>query len=91
MVKKWFQSLSLQEQSVAITTVDKELVQLFKAMYKVYQNEGHGGGEFTAKLDRCDSVPQADTYKKVGNYQLLYKKKNVRGVRNTSEYMGKQK
>ena len=36
MVKKWFQSLSLQEQSVAITTVDKELVQLFKAMYKVY-------------------------------------------------------
>jgi hypothetical protein len=36
MVKKWFQSLSLQEQSVGITTVDKELVQLFKAMYKVY-------------------------------------------------------
>ena len=60
-------------------------------MYKVYQNEGHGGGEFTAKLDRCDSVPQADAYKKVGNYQLLYKKKNARGLRNTSEYMGKQK
>jgi hypothetical protein len=52
--------------------VDKELVQLFKAMYKVYQNEGYGGGEFTAKLERCDSVPQAEAYKKVGNYQLLY-------------------
>ena len=72
MVKKWFKSLSQQEQSVAISTVDKELVQLFKAMYKVYQNEGYGGGDFTAKLEYCKSQEEADTYKSVGGYQLLY-------------------
>ena len=88
MVKKWFQSLSLQEQSLAITTVDKELVQLFKQMYKVYQNEGYGGGEFTARLDRCDSVQMADLYKKVGNYQLLYQKNNPRRL--CSDYIGKR-
>ena len=60
MVKKWFQNLTLQEQSVAITTVDKEPVQLFKSMYRVYQNEGYNGGQFTAKLDRCESVKKAD-------------------------------
>ena len=40
MVKKWFEKLSLQEQTVTITTIDKDLVQLFKAMYKVDRNEG---------------------------------------------------
>ena len=88
MVKKWFQSLSLQEQSVAITTVDKDLVQLFKAMYKVYQNDGYNRGDFTAKLDRCESVPQANSYKKVGNYQLLYQRSNPRRLQ--SNYISKQ-
>ena len=61
---------------------------MFKAMYKVYQNEGYGGGEFTAKLDRCDSVQKADAYKKVGNYQLLYQKNNPRKL--CSDYINKQ-
>ena len=87
MVKKWFEKLSLQEQTVTITTIDKDLVQLFKAMYKVDRNEGQPpGGEFTAKLERCENVREADNYTKVGNYQLLYQKNNIRH----SDYIGKQ-
>ena len=85
MVKKWFQSLSLQEQSVAVTVIDRDLVNLFKAMYKVYENTGHQGGNFTAKLDHCDSVHKADVYKKVVNYQLLYQKRSTQLLR--SDYM----
>ena len=68
MVKKWFSSLTLQEQSITLTIIDKDLVNLFKAMYKAYESSGHQDGDFTARLDHCDSVTLADQYKKVGNY-----------------------
>lgn len=71
--------------------MDKDLVNLFKAMYKSYQEYGCEGGEFTAKLDRCDSVTQADSYQKVGNYQLLYKKRNGLNLALMSSYMSKKK
>lgn len=60
----------MSEKSVALTTVDKDLVNLFKAMYKINNAEGPdgGGGEFLAKLDRCESSRQADSYKKVGQF-----------------------
>ena len=58
-----------------MTVVDKELVNLFKAMYRTYENAGHHDGDFTAKLDHCESVHLAEKYKKVGNYQLLYSKR----------------
>lgn len=58
-------------------------------MYKAYQSDGsYGCGQFTAKLDRCDSITVANAYKKVGNYQLLYKKTNSAGQL-SSEYMNK--
>ena len=57
-------------------------------MYKVYSNDGCTRGVFTAKLDRCDSVPQANSYKKVGSYQLLYQRGNPRRLQ--SNYFGKQ-
>ena len=37
---KWFKALSVNEKSLALTTIDKELVQLFKAMYKTYMDDG---------------------------------------------------
>ena len=58
-------------------------------MYKVYSSEGYGGGDFTAKLDHCESVHLANTYKKVGNYQLLFKKSDNYMLH--SDYMTKQK
>ena len=60
VIKKWFEQLSLSEKSVALTTLDKDLVQLFKTMYKYLQQDGYEGGEYAARLDRCDSVTQAD-------------------------------
>lgn len=71
---------------MSITTVDKELVQLFKAMYKVYSNEGYKGGDFLAKFDYCNSAEEAGSYKKVGNYQLLYQQSNI----GRSDYIGKR-
>ena len=53
-INKWFKSLTLSEKSVALTTVDKDLVNLFKAMYKKYSESGMAG-KFTARMDTCDS------------------------------------
>ena len=39
-IMKWFKALSVNEKSLALTTIDKELVQLFKAMYKTYMDDG---------------------------------------------------
>ena len=71
-----------------MTVIDKELVNLFKAMYKAYEQTGHQSGNFTAKLDHCDNVRLADAYKKVGNYQLLYEKRGPQILR--SDYMQKR-
>ena len=60
VIKKWFSGLSLSERSVALTVIDKDLVNLFKSMYKTYEEHGVDFGTFTAKLDNCSTSTEAD-------------------------------
>lgn len=62
MLKQWFKGLSLSERAVALTTIDKDLVNLFKSMYKTYAEEGQGSGKFTARLDHCESSLEAENF-----------------------------
>ncbi len=39
--KEWFERLSIQEKSVVLTVVDKQLVGLIYSMFKIYQQEGN--------------------------------------------------
>jgi hypothetical protein len=39
---KWFESLSLPDKSIVLTTVDKQLTTLLKAMFKYYSEVGNG-------------------------------------------------
>jgi hypothetical protein len=38
---------------MALTIVDKELVQLFKAMYRVENKGGFSSGKFTTMVNEC--------------------------------------
>jgi hypothetical protein len=39
--KEWFERLCLQDRSIVLTVVDKQLVNLIFQMYKVYHKEGN--------------------------------------------------
>jgi len=43
--------LSFEEKSVALTIVDKDLIDLIKAMYRVEYEQGQGGGQFCALVE----------------------------------------
>jgi hypothetical protein len=47
IMKNWYSSLTLAEKSVAVTSIDKDLVNLFKAMQLKYAQHG-SRGKFTA-------------------------------------------
>jgi succinate-acetate transporter protein len=48
ILNKWFKNLDMSDKLVAMTIVDKDLVQLFKSMYKMDGGQGYSGGIFTA-------------------------------------------
>jgi hypothetical protein len=40
IIKNWFRALSVEEKTVALTIVDKDLFELYKAMYRVEYEQG---------------------------------------------------
>ncbi len=71
ILKHWFKELNLSEMSIVLTTVDKELIRLIRAMYKT-QMKFQSSGKFIAKLDQCSSPTEADRYEKVPGSNLLF-------------------
>jgi hypothetical protein len=53
IINKWFRSLSLQDKAMALTIVDKDLVGLFRAMYRCEQTSGFPGGNFTTLVSEA--------------------------------------
>ena len=39
--REWYERLCLQDKSIVLTIVDKQLVNLIYQMYRVYQQEGN--------------------------------------------------
>ena len=71
IIKNWFKELNLSELCIVLTTVDRELVKLIRAMYKTQVKFGTSG-KFVAKLDKCESSAEAERYETVQNYNLLF-------------------
>ena len=40
IIKNWFKTLTVEERTVALTIVDKDLFELFKQMYRVEYEQG---------------------------------------------------
>ncbi len=84
IIQKWFRNLTIDDKAVALTIVDKELVSLFKAMYRIDGGSGYSGGKFTAhsedfsKFANCSASSECQS---VPGYKILYIK-----PRNTSLY-----
>jgi hypothetical protein len=69
IIKNWFKELSLQELAIVVTTIDRDLVRLLRAMYKTQRESS---GKFVAKLDKCNNSYEADKFERVNPYQLLF-------------------
>ena len=84
-VRNWFKSLTVAEKSVTLTTVDKDLVNMFKAMHAKYVQNGRKG-KFTANTNAFTST-DADLLESVHPYQiLLVKPKNELSI-HASKFM----
>ena len=44
IIKNWFKALTVEERTVAMTIVDKDLYEMLKSMYRVEYEQGQGGG-----------------------------------------------
>lgn len=75
IIKNWFKELTISELSVVMTTIDRELIKLIRAMYRTQKK--YDAGKFIAKLDKCNSPREADRYEKVSGYNLLFVKSHV--------------
>jgi hypothetical protein len=53
IINKWYRSLSLANKAIAMTIVDKDLVRLFKMMYKMENALGVSGGKFTTHVQEA--------------------------------------
>lgn len=72
-IKDWFERLSLQERSIVLTVVDKQLVNLIFQMYRVYEEE-----RSQKFFNRHESAYlDAHLICKVKHYNLWYKKKSA--------------
>jgi hypothetical protein len=71
-IKDWFDKLSLQEKSIVLTVVDKQLVNLVFQMYKVYQ-QNERNVKFFNRHPSAHFNPEH--IHRVKNYNLLYKTK----------------
>jgi len=69
-VKEWFERLCLQDKSIVLTIVDKQLVNLIFQMFKVYTQEGNV--RFLNHI--YPEPPETHEYGRVKNYPLLYKR-----------------
>lgn len=55
IINKWFKNLNLKDKSKALTIVDKDLVSLFKMMYKLENAQGHPG-KFSTQVSDCHEL-----------------------------------
>jgi len=84
IIQKWFRNLSIDDKAIALTIVDKELVNLFKEMYRVDGGQGYSGGKFTAHSEDYGKFANSNYSSdclSVSGYKLLYIK-----PRNTQLY-----
>jgi hypothetical protein len=57
--------LSIEEKTIALTIVDKELVELFKSMYRMDFGIGEGKGEFCPLVEDCRELLESYEWEKM--------------------------